>query len=68
MLFDQFWGNPGNLTSLCCYQGIPKRLNVLEDMKNFHICNTYFRHVINAYIVALLIKTTSHKNIDKFKA
>ena len=68
MLFDQFWGKTRNVASLRCYQGVLKRPNVSKDIKNFHVCNTFFRHVINAYIVALLMKTTGHKDIDKFKA
>ena len=68
MLFDQFWGKPGNVASLRYYQGVLKRPNVSKDMKNFHACDTFFRHVVDAHIVALLMETTGHKDIDKFKA
>lgn len=37
-------------------------------MKNFHICNTFFKHIVDAYIVILLIKINRHKSIDEFKA
>lgn len=35
---------------------------------SFYVYNTFFRYIVNAYIVILVIKTTSYKSIDKFKA
>lgn len=37
-------------------------------MKNFHAYNIFFRHVVDAYIIILLIEITNHKGIDEFKA
>lgn len=68
MLFDKLWGKYENITFLSYYQDILKKLNVSKDMKNFHICNTFFKHIIDVYIVVLLIETTGHKSIDKFKS
>lgn len=68
MLFDQFWGKSGNIASLHRYQGVLKRPNVSKDMKNFYAYNTFFKHVVDTHIIALFMKTTSYKDIDKFKA
>lgn len=35
-------------------------------MKNFHKYNIFFRYVINAYLVILIVKTINYKDIDKF--
>lgn len=68
MLLDKLWGKCGNVASLSRYQGVLKRPNVSKDMKNFHACDTFFRHVVDAHIVALLMETIGHKGIDEFKA
>lgn len=35
-------------------------------MKNFDIFNTFLRDIIDAYIVALIMKMIDRKNIDIF--
>lgn len=37
-------------------------------MKNFHTCNIFFKHLINAYMIALVIEENGQKSIDKFQA
>lgn len=42
--------------------------NVSKDIKNLYRCNTFFRPVVDAYIVILLTETNGYKSIDEFKA
>lgn len=36
-------------------------------MKNFYECHNFSGHVIDVYIITLLIKTTSHEDVNEFK-
>lgn len=67
ILFDQFGGKTGNIASLYYYQAIPKKTNILINMENLHAFDTFFRHMVDKYVVVQFIKTMSHKNIIKFK-
>ena len=66
MLFNKLWGKLGSTALLDQYQGVLKRPKVSKDMKNFHTCDTFFKHVIDAYVVALIMEKVDCKNIDKF--
>ena len=37
-----------------------------KNIKNFYACNTFFRYVIDAHVVALIMETVDCKDIDKF--
>lgn len=37
-----------------------------KDIKNFHACDTFFRHVIDANAVTLIMEIVDCENIDKF--
>lgn len=37
-------------------------------MKNFYACNTFFKHIIYIYTIALVMKESGQKNIDDFQA
>ncbi len=58
MIFDKFWEKSGNNASLGQYAGILKQLKVSKDIKNFHVCNTFFKHVIVAHMIVLVMKNS----------
>ncbi len=66
MLFNKLWSKPGSIASWDQYQGVLKQLKVFKDIKNFYIYNTFFRHVVDVHVVALIIETTNCMDIDKF--
>ena len=35
-------------------------------MNNFYICKTFFKYVVDTYIIMLIIKIVDCKNIEKF--
>lgn len=37
-----------------------------KNMKNLYICNNFFKHVIDAYVIILIMKTVNGKDINKF--
>lgn len=45
-----------------------KRPKVSKEMRNFHACDTFFRHLVDAHTIALLMETAGDKSIDKFQA
>lgn len=68
MFFDKLWGKPGNVASLGQYAGVSKRLKVSKDMKNFHTCDTFFKHLIDVHMIALVMEESGQKSINKFQA
>lgn len=34
-------------------------------MKNFHICDIFFKHIVDVQVVALIIETIDYTDIDK---
>ncbi len=68
IIFDKFWGKPGNIASLGQYAGVLKRPKVLKDMKNFHVCDTFFKHLIDVHVIALVMEESGQKSIDEFQA
>ena len=67
MLFDKLWGKPGNIASLGQYAGVLKRPKVSKDMKNFHACDTFLKHLIDADVIALVMEENDQKSIDEFQ-
>lgn len=37
-----------------------------QDIKNFYIYNTLFKHIININAITLIMKIIDYKNINKF--
>ncbi len=68
MIFDKFWGKLENIVSLDRYTGVPKQPKVSKDMKNFYACNTFFKNLIDAHVIALVIEKSCQKSIDEFQA
>ncbi len=68
MLFDKLWGKSENTTSLGRYAGVLKQPKVSRDMKNFHACDTFFKHLVDAYVIALLMEESGQNSIDEFQA
>lgn len=66
MFFDKLWGKPRNITSLDQYTKVSKRLKMSKDIKNFYTCDTFLKHLIDIYVIALIMKESSQKNIDEF--
>ncbi len=57
-MFDKLWGKSGNAAFLSQYDEVLKQPKVLGDIKNFHTCDTFFKHLVNAHVIALLMKKT----------
>lgn len=66
MIFDKFWRKPGNVAYWDKYSGVLKRPKVLKDMKNFHICNIFFKHIIDVNVISLVMKKNGQKYINNF--
>ncbi len=67
MMFDKLWGKSGNTASLSRYAGVLKQPKVSRDMKNFHACNTFFKHLVDAHVIALLMEESGQNSIDEFQ-
>ena len=66
IIFDKFWEKTGIVACLGRYAGILKQSKVSKDMKNFHVCDTFFKHIINIYAITLIMKKSGQKNINNF--
>lgn len=55
-----------NMALLDWYQGVLKQSKVSKDMKNFYTYNSFFRYIINPYIIALIIEIIDYKSINIF--
>lgn len=56
MIFGKFWKKPRNVASLDQYARVLKQPKVSKNMENFHTYNMFFKHIINAYAIILVIK------------
>lgn len=66
ILFNKLWDKLKSTILLSSYQEVLKQPKVFKDMKNFYICNTFFKNVINTYVVILIIEITNYTDINKF--
>lgn len=55
-MFDKLWGKSGNAASLSQYAEVLKQPKVWGDMKNFYIYDAFFKHLVNAHVIALFMK------------
>lgn len=55
-----------NMALLVWYQAVLKQWKVSKDMTNFYTYNSFFKYIINTYIIALIMEIIDYKNIDIF--
>lgn len=46
IMFPKFCAKPKNIASPCQYARILKQSKISKDMKNFHVCDIFFKHGI----------------------
>lgn len=67
IMFDKLWGKSGNIASLSQFSRVLKRLKVSRDIKNFHAYNTFFKHLVDVHVIALLMEKSGQNSIDEFQ-
>lgn len=66
MIFDKFWGKSGNIASLSQHTGVLKQPKVSNNIKNFHAYDMFFKYLIDAHMIALIMEEIGQKSIDEF--
>ena len=59
MLFDKLWGKPKNITFLGQYTWVLKWLKLSRDIKNFDAYDIFFKYLINAYVITLVMEESN---------
>ncbi len=67
MMFNKLWGKSKNTASLGRYTRVLKQPKVSRDMKNFYAYDTFFKHLVDMHVIALLMEKSGQNSIDEFQ-
>ena len=56
VVFNIFWGNPGQHGSLCNLREIIHRNRITKDVKVFNVGNKFLLHVFKAHLTAAIME------------